>query len=160
MGNDLPDYQSEVSTTLDLPYLPLTGGTMSGQIAMGTNKITGLAAPSADGDAARKLDVDTVDAKLNDVTVSQPSRSKDVVYQNTSGKLLLVIISVALDASENARVFIGAANPPLTQINDMIGGTGGDQPTVTFIVPPSYYYKLTEVAATITIIKWTECVLL
>lgn len=35
-----------------LPYLPLVGGTMSGAIAMGANKITGLANGSASTDAA------------------------------------------------------------------------------------------------------------
>lgn len=34
-------------------YLPLTGGTMAGDIAMGANKVTGLAAGTATGDAAR-----------------------------------------------------------------------------------------------------------
>jgi hypothetical protein len=40
--------------------LALTGGTMSGAIAMGTSKITGLGAPSDDGDAANKGYVDSV----------------------------------------------------------------------------------------------------
>jgi hypothetical protein len=39
--------------------LSLTGGTMSGPIAMGTNKITGLGAPTANQDAATKLYVDS-----------------------------------------------------------------------------------------------------
>ena len=39
--------------------LPLAGGTMSGAIAMGTNKITGLGTPTADTDASTKLYVDT-----------------------------------------------------------------------------------------------------
>jgi len=38
--------------------LSLTGGTMSGPIAMGTNKITGLGTPTANQDAATKLYVD------------------------------------------------------------------------------------------------------
>jgi len=38
--------------------LNLTGGTMSGAIAMGTNKITGLGTPTANQDAATKLYVD------------------------------------------------------------------------------------------------------
>ena len=46
--------------------LPLAGGTMSGDIAMGTNSITGLADPTANQDAATKAYVDTQDAtKLN-----------------------------------------------------------------------------------------------
>ena len=40
--------------------LPLAGGTMSGVIAMGSNKITGLANPTATGDAVNKSYVDTV----------------------------------------------------------------------------------------------------
>lgn len=43
----------------------LTGLTMGGNIAMGNNKITGLGAPTADGDAATKLYVDTVSAGIN-----------------------------------------------------------------------------------------------
>ena len=41
--------------------LPLAGGTMSGAIAMGSNKITGLGTPTATGDAATK---DYADTKL------------------------------------------------------------------------------------------------
>lgn len=40
--------------------LALTGGTMSGAIAMGNNKVTGLATPTADTDATTKLYVDSV----------------------------------------------------------------------------------------------------
>ena len=46
--------------------LALAGGTMSGAIAMGTNKITGLGDPTLSQDAATKTYVDTADAlKLN-----------------------------------------------------------------------------------------------
>ena len=38
--------------------LPLAGGTMTGNIAMGSNLVTGLSAPSSDNDAARKKYVD------------------------------------------------------------------------------------------------------
>ena len=42
--------------------LPLAGGTMSGAIAMGTSKITGMGDPTANQDAATKAYVDTNDA--------------------------------------------------------------------------------------------------
>jgi hypothetical protein len=48
--------------TQDALKLSLSGGTMSGSIAMGSNSITGLAAPSASGDATNKSYVDTQDA--------------------------------------------------------------------------------------------------
>lgn len=41
-----------------MDYLPTAGGTMTGAIAMGNNKITGLGAPTSSTDAARKQDVD------------------------------------------------------------------------------------------------------
>ena len=49
-------------TAADLEALPLAGGTMTGAIAMGTNKITGLGTPAADADAATKAYVDTASA--------------------------------------------------------------------------------------------------
>jgi hypothetical protein len=50
----------------DATKLPLAGGTMSGAIAMGTSKITGLGDPTAAQDAATKTYTDTADAlKLN-----------------------------------------------------------------------------------------------
>lgn len=46
--------------TQDALRLALTGGTMSGAIAMGSSKITGLGTPTADADAATKAYVDSV----------------------------------------------------------------------------------------------------
>ena len=45
--------------SLSSTYLALTGGTMSGSIAMGSNSITGLADPSSNQDAATKNYVDS-----------------------------------------------------------------------------------------------------
>ena len=52
--------------TRDALKLNLTGGTMSGAIAMGTNKITGLGAPTTSTDAATKGYVDTSVAAVID----------------------------------------------------------------------------------------------
>jgi hypothetical protein len=49
-------------TSLDNRYLQLTGGTMTGAIAMGSNKVTGLANGSAAADAAAFGQVPTADA--------------------------------------------------------------------------------------------------
>ena len=56
---------SGIQTQLDAK-LPKSGGTMSGAIAMGTNKITGLGTPTSDADAATKKYVDdTVSAVVD-----------------------------------------------------------------------------------------------
>jgi hypothetical protein len=43
-------------------YLPLAGGTMTGDIAMASHKITALPAPTADEEPSRKLDLTTHEA--------------------------------------------------------------------------------------------------
>ncbi len=51
---------ADLTQDLDGRYLELTGGTMSGDIAMGANKVTGLATPTANSDAATKEYVDNL----------------------------------------------------------------------------------------------------
>ena len=64
LGDDA-NFAGTVTTAL-ATKLPLAGGTMTGAIAMGTSKITGLGDPTAAQDAATKTYVDTADAlKLN-----------------------------------------------------------------------------------------------
>jgi len=50
---------------LDTEKLAKAGGTMSGNIAMGGNKVTGLAAGSANGDAVRYEQLTAVEAMIN-----------------------------------------------------------------------------------------------
>lgn len=64
LGDD-PNFSTTITNEI-ATKLPLAGGTMSGAIAMGTSKITGLGDPTAAQDAATKTYVDTADAtKLN-----------------------------------------------------------------------------------------------
>jgi trimeric autotransporter adhesin len=64
LGDDA-NFAGTVTTAL-ATKLPLAGGTMTGAIAMGTAKITGLGDPTSAQDAATKTYVDTADAlKLN-----------------------------------------------------------------------------------------------
>jgi hypothetical protein len=58
LGDD-PNFATTITNSL-AAKLSLTGGTMSGAIAMGTNKITGLGTPTASTDAANKDYIDTM----------------------------------------------------------------------------------------------------
>ena len=58
LGNDA-NYSTTITTAL-AGKLPLAGGTMSGAIAMGTNKITGLGTPTVSTDAATKAYADSI----------------------------------------------------------------------------------------------------
>jgi hypothetical protein len=64
LGDDA-DFSTTITNSI-ATKLPLAGGTMSGDINMSTNSVTGLADPTANQDAATKAYVDTADAtKLN-----------------------------------------------------------------------------------------------
>ena len=58
LGNDA-SFSTTVTNSI-ATKLPLAGGTMSGAIAMGTNKITGLGTPTTSTDAATKAYADTM----------------------------------------------------------------------------------------------------
>ena len=60
LGDDA-NFSSTITTSI-ATKLPLAGGTMTGAIAMGTSKITGLGDPTSAQDAATKTYVDTADA--------------------------------------------------------------------------------------------------
>lgn len=53
VGSSLKPARSDHRHPADTSRLPLAGGTMSGDVAMGGNKVTGLGAATANGDAVR-----------------------------------------------------------------------------------------------------------
>ncbi len=64
-------------TAADVKALPLAGGTMTGNIAMGSHKVTGLATPTASTDAATK---GYVDGKIQYGTSVPATLADGVVY--------------------------------------------------------------------------------
>lgn len=100
-------------------FLPTTGGTMEGPINMGSQKITSLAAPASDGDAANKQ---YVDDETSDAVTQATSQAKtytdgrDALYTVTltasgwSNKYQTV--AVATSTTDKTKTAIFAAPEP------------------------------------------------
>ena len=86
LGDDA-NYAATTTTAIGTK-LPKAGGTMTGAIAMGTSKITGLGDPTANQDAGTKLYIDTADAlKLN---LSGGTLTGDLILNTTTALKLPV----------------------------------------------------------------------
>jgi len=111
--------------------LALAGGTMSGAIAMGSNKITGLGTPTSSADATTKTYVDTQDALrlaltggtmsgaiamgTNAITgMADPTNAQDAATKNYIDTLFGSTASAAASASAAATSAINAANSATT----------------------------------------------
>ena len=121
--------------------LNLTGGTMSGAIAMGTSKITGLGTPTANQDAATKLYVDTTSASA--------AASAAATAETNANEYTLN----ALSAKQDIFDFSGAATGATTvTINSVKGGTA----TFTQVIAKksSQYFRINsdQISATSKII--------
>jgi len=124
LGDDA-DYAATTTAAI-ATKLPKAGGTMTGAIAMGTNKVTGLGTPTAGTDAAHKTYVDGVDAlKLNKAGdtmsgvlamgankitgVANPTAAQDVVTKAYSDTLFGSTAAAATSAANAATSESGAA---------------------------------------------------
>ena len=114
--------KTETNSLLDTK-LSLSGGTMSGAIAMGNNKITGLATPTANGDAATKLYADgklaltggtmsgAIAMGANKITgLADPANAQDAVTLNYVTTLYGSTASAATSAANAATSEANALN--------------------------------------------------
>ena len=117
--------QSKISgLTTDLSNkLALAGGTMSGAIAMGTNKITGLGTPTSDADAATKSYVDSASqgidwkasvraATTGNVTLASALENGDVLDGVTLATGNRVLVKDQSTGSENGIYVVKASGAP------------------------------------------------
>ena len=113
---------SAIQTQLD-DKLPKSGGTMTGAIAMGTSKITGLGTPTADTDAATKAYVDAATAGLNvhaavqaattaDITLSSALENGDVLDGVTLATGNRVLVKNQTTKTENGVYVVKASGAP------------------------------------------------
>ena len=110
LGNDTA-FSTTVTTSI-ATKLPLAGGTMSGAIAMGTNKITGMGTPTTSTDAATKGYVDGVTIAPSNLTgpitsvgaatsVAAQTGTGSTFVMNTSPTLVTPVLGVATATSIN-----------------------------------------------------------
>jgi hypothetical protein len=110
LANDA-SYSTTITTAL-ATKLPLAGGTMTGAIAMGTNKITGVGDPTAAQDVATKNYIDTVVLAPSNLTgpitsvgaattVAAQTGTGSTFVMNTSPTLVTPVLGVATATSIN-----------------------------------------------------------
>ena len=90
--------KTEIDTTVS-GLLAKTGGTMSGAIAMGANKITGMADPTANQDATTKFYVDSI---LGSATSAAASASAAATSETNAGNSATAAAGSATAAAGSA----------------------------------------------------------
>jgi hypothetical protein len=96
LGNDA-SFSTTVTNSI-AGKLPLAGGTMSGAIAMGTNKITGLGDPTNAQDAATKYYIDNVILAPSNLTgpITSVGNATSIASQTGTGTKFVVDTSPTL----------------------------------------------------------------
>lgn len=89
----------------DLLRLLLAGGTMSGDIAMGTKLVTGLGAPVADNDAARKKYIDDLVASYSKV-IWKDASEQALYFEDQIGNIAWTDLDLTAFTSANAKFAI------------------------------------------------------
>lgn len=116
-------YTTSQVDTLVADKLSLTGGTMSGVIAMGANKITGLADPTLAQDAATKNYIDTIFGSTSSAAASASSAAASASSASSSAT------AAASSATAAAGSATSAASSYTTFNNQYLGSKSSDPTT-------------------------------
>lgn len=86
---------------------------------------------------------------------SSGGRAINTVYQNLTGKSLLVEISLTATANATMRVSVGSTVGGLTQ-EEVARIVANEYQSVTFYVPSTWYYEITDAQGNQSIVNWVE----
>jgi hypothetical protein len=94
---------------------------------------------------------------------SKPARTNGTPYQNTSGKPIYIVIAVYLNggtATQTVQAFCDATTNPTTEVAQfyLTGATSTllMTQTLSFIVLPGYWYKVSWTPTTLALQDWCE----
>lgn len=123
-----------------------------------SKKITGLAAPAASGDAARKDEVDDVESLLYDAAPSSVVGTKSAGTEYTNGSKIRVVEVVA-QPTGSAHWFVYGWRGESSADDNIVVDDGdvdynNDLGCISMIVPAGWKYKITVSNA--TILSWWE----
>jgi len=127
--------------------LPKSGGTMSGAIAMGSQKITGLAAGSANGDAVRYEQLQDAASRFTAGSIHTAAAIHGAVITPPAGKVLSrVVVSVSgtsmlfLAANGYQQVVVGAEiqTPATGAVSILRQGVGSGASTTSLTIYVDY----------------------
>ncbi len=166
---DVDNTTTQIDTKL-LPYARILKDEktpeLGGDLNANSHKVTALTDPTAAQDAATKNYVDTkyvaaVGANYLAYRALYISGTANI-YQNTSGKVFLVVASAALGANHIVQAIVDASTALTATVGLMsnaVAGTASITIPITFMVPDASYYILKQVAGTSTLIDWHETTL-
>ena len=109
------DAGNSLSLAVTDNFVNTTGDTMSGNLAMGGNKVTNLGAPTANGDAATKQYVDTADA-----TRVPNTRRINVTGAVAGGGELSGDVTIGVSTGYGITLTSLIGGPPLVTVDDTV----------------------------------------
>ncbi len=121
--------QTQTNTLLNAK-LSLTGGTMAGALAMGTNKITGLGDPTTAQDAATKNYIDTIFGSTATAAASAAAAASSASAASTSATNSAASATAASGSATAAASSATAAAASYDSFDDRYLGAKASDPTV------------------------------
>jgi len=115
LGDD-PNYATTITNAL-AAKLSLSGGTMTGAIAMGTNKITGLGTPTSSADATTKNYVDGI---LGSATSAEASATAAATSATSAAASATAAATSATSAASSASAAASSASAAATSASSAL----------------------------------------